>query len=192
MAREDEDRRIDAKASAEDLVANWRAKHPDSLTDQDADAIVALCGDLSGIPGLGSMKVGIRGDPGRPTVYVVVQYRWTEAVSWSYEWRLRDDPEDPIPDHMPIHGLIGDHLWNPIYEGVHSFLPPLWAPDEEGVIHVDVVSERFRDWPSERTAIGNPYYRKEEGGLATWNGREYQPWVPPPGHPWERILENGL
>jgi hypothetical protein len=129
---------------------------PYELTEDDVEGLVQFADDCSRLLG-GTLKtISLEGEPDAPRLSVVFSGEPARPeVLYSYEWRLRD-LDDPS-DINPLGVLLVDYLGNNITEDLQSSPGlPMWEPDKEGVVHVDVRSERYRAWPQEWRRLGRP------------------------------------
>jgi hypothetical protein len=133
------------------------------LSEADVDALVQFADECARMLGDQMSQISLGGEPDAPVLAVVFSARQRPGVVYSYEWRLRDldDPDDP----NPLDVLLVDYLGNNIMEDLQASPgPPMWEPDAQGVVHVDVQSARYRKWPQEWQRRGRPW-RDERGIL---------------------------
>lgn len=138
-------------------------RSPYALSEDDVDALVAFSDDCSRVLGSRLSSISLHGEPGMPVLSVVfTDDRRRPGVRYSYEWRLRDvdDPDDATP----LEVMLIDHLGNSIQEDLETTPGlPMWEPDSQQVVHVDVRSDRYRAWPQEWRAMGRPW--RDEAGV---------------------------
>jgi hypothetical protein len=129
-----------------------------ALSNEDVDDLVQFAADCSRLVGSALESISLQGEADAPKVVVLFRdERQRPGVAYSYEWRLRDldDPDDA--EIYPLGVMLVDHLGNHILEDLQTTPGlPMWEPDSDGVIHVDVQSERYRSWPEEWRALGQP------------------------------------
>ena len=138
---------------------------PYDLSADDIDELLQFATDCSRLIGAGLKQVSLEGDPQAPVVTVVfTDHSQRPGVVYSYEWQLRDleDPDDLI---NPLGVMLVDNLGNHILEDLQTTLGlPIWEPDHDGMVHVNVTSEAYRSWPVEWRKLGRPW-RDQEGRL---------------------------
>jgi hypothetical protein len=137
---------------------------PYSLSEEDVDDLVQFASDCSRLLGGGLKQVSLDGDPETPVVAVAfIHERQRPGVVYSYEWQLRD-LDDP-GDLNPLGVMLVDYLGNNILEDLQTTPGlPMWEPDHDGVVHVNVTSEAYRAWPAEWRKLGRPW-RDQDGRL---------------------------
>jgi hypothetical protein len=150
-------------------ITNWLTQAPGSLSTSDIEdlaqfgkQIQAMFDDRGPADGSALERLVLCGNPREPTLAVVFRPSARYAgVRYSYEWRLRDGEDPSELDELGV--MLVDYLGNPISEDL-STSPglPGWEPDDNGVIHVEVRSERYEGWPREWAERGMPW-RDERG-----------------------------
>jgi len=125
------------------------------LSQEDIDGIVTFAGDCSRILGTALRGISLEGETSAPVMSVAfVDERQRPGVLYSYEWRL-GDVDDP-DDLNTLAVLLVDHLGNNIVEDLTPGLP-IWDPYDDGIVHVQVKSERYRAWPQEWRTLARPW-----------------------------------
>jgi hypothetical protein len=127
------------------------------LSDDDVDGLVGFSEDCTRLLGSRLRSISLGGEPGAPVISVVFcDDRQRPDVLYSYEWRLRD--LDEPDDITPLGVLLVDYLGTNIQEDLQTTPGlPMWEPDAQRVVHVDVRSGRYRAWPLEWRAMGRPW-----------------------------------
>jgi hypothetical protein len=181
-----------------DFVDKWLAQHPDSLSETDQRELRQFAGEVAAVLARRSAagdrldEIELSGDD-VPTIAVIFHPHWASKIRWSFEWRLWDCTDADCghsPDLYPLTVMLVDHVGNAVIESLETSPGlPLWQPDAEGVIHVNVMSEAFWGWPQENRALGSPYWNREAGGLVTLDRetRQHSPWIPSEGHAWRGL-----
>jgi hypothetical protein len=154
-------------ASLDEMVALDRASleaSPYRLSQDDLEGLVKFAADCSRFLGTALRAISLQGESGAPTISVLfTDERQRPGRVYSYEWRLGD--LDPPDDANPLAVQLVDYLGNNIVEDLETTPGlPIWEPDDDGIIHVQVTSERYRAWPQEWRKLGRPW-RDQEGRL---------------------------
>jgi hypothetical protein len=110
------------------------------LSDDDVDGLVGFSEDCTRLLGSRLRSISLGGEPGAPVISVVFcDDRQRPDVLYSYEWRLRD--LDEPDDITPLGVLLVDYLGTNIQEDLQTTPGlPMWEPDAQRVVHVDVRS----------------------------------------------------
>jgi hypothetical protein len=137
---------------------------PYDLSDDDVDALIAFAGDCSRLLGSEMRGISLSGEPDAPVLSVIVtDDRQRPGVLYSYDWRLRDLDDPGDADIYPLGVMLVDSLGNNIMSDLQSSPGlPMWEPDGDGIVHVDVRSERYRAWPQEWLHLGRPWRDEAE------------------------------
>ena len=127
------------------------------LSEDEVDELVGFGEDCTRALGGRLRSISLDGERLAPVVSgVFCDDRQRPGVSYSYEWRL-GDLDDP-DDSNPLGVLLVDYLGNHIQEDLQTAPGlPLWEPDAQRVVHVDVRSDRYWAWPREWRAMGRPW-----------------------------------
>ena len=138
---------------------------PYELSREDIDGLVQFADDCSRLLGGPLRRISLDGAADAPVLSVLFSdERQRPGVVYSYEWRLRDVDDDD-GDLYPLGVMLVDYLGNSILEDLQTSPGlPMWEASDDGVVHVDVRSERYRSWPQEWHRLGRPW-RDQDGRL---------------------------
>ena len=129
---------------------------PYRLSQDDIDDLLKFADDSSRVLGNALRGISLDGEPGAPMICVLFSdERQRPGVLYSYEWQI-GDLDDP-DDENPLGVLLVDYLGNNIAEDLQTTPGlPMWEPDDDEIVHVQVTSERYRAWPQEWRKLRRP------------------------------------
>jgi len=130
---------------------------PYELTAEDIDGLVQFATDCSRLLRGALEEVSLHGQPAAPVVAVVfTDERQRPGIVYSYEWRMRD-VDEPEENADPLGALLVGYLGNNILADIQTTPGlPMWEPDQDGVVHVDVRSQAYASWPAQWRRLGRP------------------------------------